>query len=46
MANEMLIREIFTPEHYVFYQKEGGYHDFNAVMEHLYNALPLFFKEE
>ena len=46
MANEMLIREIFTPEHYVFYQKEGGYHDFNAVMEYLYNALPLFFKEE
>lgn len=44
MADEMLERsEIFTPEHYVFYQKEGGYHDFNAVQEYLYNALPLFF---
>ncbi len=31
MAEEMLSREIFTPDHYVFYQKEGGYHDFNAV---------------
>ncbi len=43
MAKEMLTREIFTPDHYVFYQKEGGYHDFNAVQEYLYNALPLFF---
>ena len=46
MADEMLTREIFTPEHYVFYQKDGGYHDFNAVQEYLYNALPLFFKEK
>ena len=44
MAKEMLAREIFTPEHYVFYQKNGGYHDFNAVQEYLYNALPLFFR--
>lgn len=44
MASEMLSRDIFTPEHYVFYQKQGGYHDFNAVQEYLYNALPLFFK--
>ena len=44
MANEMLSRETFTPEHYVFYQKDGGYHDFDAVQEYLYNALPLFFK--
>ena len=44
MADEMLSREIFTPEHYVFYQKDGGYHDFNAVQEYLYNALPLFFR--
>ena len=27
----------------VFYQKDGGYHDFNAGQEYLYNALPLFF---
>lgn len=46
MADEMLSREAFTPEHYVFYQKEGGYHDFNAVQEFLFNALPLFFTDE
>ena len=43
MADEMLSREIFTPDHYVFYQKDGGYHDFNAVEEYLYNALPVIF---
>ena len=43
MADEMLTREVFTPDHYVFYQKDGGRHDFNAVQEFLYNALPLFF---
>ena len=43
-AEEMLARnDRFTPEHYVFYQKDGGYHDMNAVQEYLYNALPLFF---
>ena len=45
MADEMLSRGTFTADHYVFYQKEGGYHDFNAVQEYLYNALPLFFKD-
>jgi len=45
MADELLGRDIFTPDHYVFYQKDGGYHDFNAVTEYLYNALPLFFTE-
>lgn len=43
MADEMLSRQTFTPDHYVFYQKEGGYHDLDAVQEYLYNALPLFF---
>ena len=46
MADEMLSREIFTPDHYVFYQKEGGYHDYDAVSEFLYNALPLFWGGE
>ena len=46
MAEEMLSRGTFPPEHYVFYQKDGGYHDFDAVREYLYNALPLFFREE
>ena len=42
-AEEMLDRkDVFTPEHYVFYQKQGGYHDMNAVQEYIYNALPLF----
>ena len=46
MAKEMLKRnDIFTPDHYVFYQKQGGYHDFDAVQEYLYNALPLFFHD-
>ena len=46
MAEEMLERsDVFTPEHYVFHLKEGGYHDFNAVQEYLYNALPLFFRD-
>ena len=46
MAEEMLDRsDVFTPEHYVFYQKKGGYHDFDAVQEYLYNALPLFFRD-
>ncbi len=46
MADEILKRDdVFTPDHYVFYQKEGGYHDFDAVREFLYNALPLFFTE-
>jgi len=45
MANEMLKRtDIFTPDHYVFYLKDGGYHDFDAVREYMYNALPLFFQ--
>ena len=44
MAEEMLGREgVFPPENYVFYQKQGGYHDFNAVQEFMFNALPLFF---
>ena len=46
MAEEMMTRDVFSSDHYVFYQKDGGYHDFNAVQEYLYNALPLFFREE
>ena len=41
---EMLERnDFFTPDHVVYYQKEGGRHDFEAVQEYMYNALPLFF---
>ena len=43
-AEEMLSRDgVFPPEHYVFYQKEGGQHDFEAVQEFMFHALPLFF---
>lgn len=45
MSAEMLSRPAFTADHYVFYQKEGGYHDFDAVREFMYNALPLFFNQ-
>lgn len=41
-AEEMLKRsEVFTPDHFVFYQKDGGYHDLDAVQEYLYNGLPV-----
>lgn len=44
-AEEMLKRnDIFTPEHYVFYQKEGGQHDHYACREFIYHAMPYFFR--
>lgn len=44
MAEEMLSRsDVFTTEHYVFYQREGGQHDHISCREFMYNALPLFF---
>ena len=47
MADEMLSRDgVFPPEHYVFYQKAGGHHDFDAVQEFMFNALPLFFGQD
>lgn len=44
MANEMLSRGVFSAEHYVFYQKRDGIHNYRAVQEYLFNALPLFFR--
>lgn len=39
---EMFSRgDVFPKEHIVFYQKEGGHHDFEAVQEFLYNGLPV-----
>ena len=47
MAEEMLSRDgVFPPEHYVFYQKAGGHHDFDAVQEFMFNALPRFFGQD
>lgn len=43
-AEEMLARpDVFTPEHYAFYQKDGGVHDYEAAREFLYNGLPVIF---
>lgn len=38
--------DFFTPEHLLYYLKPGGRHDFSAVEEYIYNALPLFFPAE
>ncbi len=43
--NELSRDGVFPPEHYMFYQKEGGHHDFDAVQEFMFNALPLFFPQ-
>ena len=44
-SNEILSRGKMDSSHYVFYQKEGGYHDHNAVREYIYNAFPLMLKK-
>lgn len=42
--DEMLKRSnVFTSDHVVYYMKDGGRHDLDAVQEYLYNALPFFF---
>lgn len=47
LMDSMLHRsDVFTPDHLVYYMKEGGVHDFNAVMEYIYNALPIFFGQK
>lgn len=33
----------FTADNFVYKIKPGGVHDFSAVMEYIYNALPIFF---
>ena len=44
MADEMLSRgDVFTPDHYGLYLKDGGRHDLEEEQEFLYNALPQFF---
>ena len=43
-ADEMLSRpDAFPPEHFAFYQKQGGQHDYDALQEFLYNGLPVVF---
>lgn len=44
---EMYARKnTFTPDHVVYFMKDGGAHDYSSEMEYIYNALPLFFTEE
>lgn len=44
MMDEMLKRgSAFPSDHVVYYMKDSGRHDLNAVQEYLYNALPFFF---
>ncbi len=44
--NEMFSRkDVFTPDRLVYHMKNGGLHDYNAGMEYIYNALPLFFED-
>ncbi|MCR4591006.1 MAG: hypothetical protein K5668_09320 [Lachnospiraceae bacterium] len=45
--SEMLSRsDVFTPDHVSYYLKSGGIHDFNASVEYLYNALPVFYNRQ
>ncbi len=43
LAQELMKRGEFPAENYSYHQKQGGYHDFNAVWEFCWNALPEFF---
>ena len=43
MTEMLKRRKAFPRENVVYFMKEGGWHDFKAVREYLYNALPLFF---
>ena len=43
MKTKALLGNVFTPLNYSYHHKEGGYQDFNAVMEFVYNAMPFFF---
>ncbi|WP_253725188.1 hypothetical protein [Treponema socranskii] len=41
---EMLARRTFSGGNVRYAVKEGGRHDYDAIAEYLYNALPLYFK--
>ena len=36
-------KDVFNEKNFSYHQKKGGRHDFNAVWEFCYNALPFFF---
>jgi enterochelin esterase-like enzyme len=43
MQAMLKLTDIFTPDNLVYNLKPGGVHDYNAVTEYIYNALPVFF---
>ncbi len=42
----MQLTDVFTPHNFSYHQREGGLHDYNSVVEFVYNALPFFFPAE
>lgn len=38
----MQLTDVFTPHNFSYHQREGGQHDYNSVVEFVYNALPFF----
>jgi len=42
---EMLARRTFSGGNVRYAVKQGGRHDYDAIAEYLYNALPLYFKK-
>lgn len=42
----MQLTDVFTPHNFSYHQREGGQHDYNSVVEFVYNALPFFFPPE
>ena len=40
------IPEIFNEKNFSYHQKPGGHHDFNAVWEFCYHAIPFFFPKK
>ena len=43
MQEMLLLQETFPEEAFLYKIKQGGVHNFIAVMEYIYCALPLFF---
>ena len=42
----MQLTDVFTSHNFSYHQREGGQHDYNSVVEFVYNALPFFFPPE
>ncbi|KUO77106.1 MAG: hypothetical protein APF81_09980 [Desulfosporosinus sp. BRH_c37] len=46
MQEMLKMTDVFTAENLIYRIKQGGRHDFVAVEEYIYNALPVFFADE